>query len=405
MRSPYLYLIPLHIAFLSLSCDDPNSTPGVWDSGDEGALVPFVTGIDPPDSAFAGSDEITIYGGNFGEDKDGVFVYFNTGLGEVIAAENSSIVVIPPNIISDSITIKIAAYGAFQFAQYQKNYILYPRIIKYGAFDALDESIWGLEADNDENVYVGLSSFPEGTIDKLTPPAGIRESAFINAVLQTPFSMRIGPDDHIYYVDGANPFIIKHDLETGSPSYNTLPGIAFDLDFDTNGNLYCGGTGQNLYKVQTDLSSVVAADYNEISIRVVRVYDGYVYVGGNYTGEDEGIPNVGIWRNQILSSDGSLDEKEMYLDWSEHAGENSNITCITFDEEGIMYVSSDADVAIATIDSEMKFAELYPNILSAPITKMTWGSGDYLYLNFRGAPRALYRLEMGIKGAPYYGRQ
>ena len=95
----------------------------------------------------------------------------------------------------------------------------------------------------------------------------------------------------------------------------------------------------------------------------------------------------------------------MYLDWSEHAGENSNITCITFNEEGIMYVSSDANVAIATIDSEMQFSELYPNILSAPITKMTWGSGDYLYLNFRGAPRALYRLEMGVNGAPYYGRQ
>ena len=126
----------------------------------------------------------------------------------------------------------------------------------------------------------------------------------------------------------------------------------------------------------------MAADYTEISIRAVRVHDSYVYVGGNYTGEEEGIPNVGIWRNQILSSDGSLGEKEMYLDWSEHAGENSNITCITFDEEGIMYVSSDAVVAIATIDSQMKFSELYPNILSAPITKMTWGSGDYLYLNF-----------------------
>ena len=400
MTSPHSYLILLYIAFLSLSCDDPNSTPGVWDSGDDGELAPFVNGIDPPDSAFAGSDEITIYGGNFGEDKDGVFVYFNTGLGEVIAAENSSIVVIPPNIVSDSISIKIAVHGAFQFAQYQKTYILYPRIIKYGAFDALDESIWGLEVDNNENLYVGLSSFPEGTIDKLSPPEGIRESAFINAVLQTPFSMRIGPGDDIYYVDGANPYIIKHDLETGSPSYNTLPGVAFDLDFDTNGNLYCGGSGQNLYKVQTDLSSIVAADYTEISIRAVRVYDGYVYVG-----EESGVPNIGIWRNQIISSDGSLGEKEIYLDWGEYVSENSNITCITFDENGIMYVSSDADVAIATFDSEMKLSELYPKIISAPITKMTWGSGNYLYLNFRGDPRALYRLEMGVKGAPYYGRQ
>ena len=53
MRAPYLFLILLYIVFLSLSCDDPNSTPSLQDSGDEGALAPFVTGIDPPDSAFA----------------------------------------------------------------------------------------------------------------------------------------------------------------------------------------------------------------------------------------------------------------------------------------------------------------------------------------------------------------
>ena len=398
------YQILTCMVLISFSCDDPNSPSDVWDPNDTGNSTPFISSISPPDSAYAGSQEITIYGGNFGDNKDSVFVYFNTGSGEVISVDESSIIVIPPNIISDSVIIKIAAHGAFSFGEYEQNYILHPRILEYGDFDALDESIWGLEADNDENLYVGLSIFPEGTIDKITPPLGDREYAFINAVLQTPHSMRIGPDNNIYYVDAVNPYIVKQDLSSGSPSYAALPGIAFDLDFDENGNLYCGGSGQSLYRVTTDLSSTTVADYTDISVRAIRVFNGFVYVGGKYSGTDDTVPSVGVWKNQILSSDGELGEKELVLDWGELAGVNSNITGITFDENSAMYISSDANVAIGLISAEGIFSELFPKIISAPISKMTWGSTNYLYLNYRGNPRALYRLDIGLNGAIYHGR-
>ena len=232
------YQILTYMVFISFSCDDPNSPSGVWNSNDVGKSPPFISNIEPPDRAYAGSQEVTIYGGNFGNNKDSTFVYFNTGSAEIISIEESSIIVVPPNIISDSVIIKVAAQGAFSFGVYNQNYTLHPRILEYGDFDAIDESIWGLEVDNDENLYVGLSIFPEGTIDKITPPMGNREYSFISAVLQTPYSMRIGPDNNIYYVDGVNPYIIKQELSTGSPSYAALPGIAFDLDFDENGNFY-----------------------------------------------------------------------------------------------------------------------------------------------------------------------
>ena len=400
----YYYKILTCIVLISFSCDDPNSPSDVWNPNDTGNSTPFISSISPPDSAFAGSQEITIYGGNFGNNKDSIFVYFNTGSAEVISVDESSIIVIPPNIISDNVIIKIAVQGAFSFGEYENNYILRPRIIEYGDFDALDENVWGLEADNDENLYVGLSIFPEGTIDKITPPMGNREYAFISAVLQTPYNMRIGPDNNIYYVDGVNPYIIKQDLSTGNPSYAALPGIAFDLDFDENGNFYCGGSGQSLYRVDINLESIVAADYTDISIRAIRVFDGFVYVGGNYSGSDSTNPNIGIWRNQILSFDGDLGEKEIVLNWGEFAGSNSNITGITFDENGLMYISSDENVAIGVYSTDGTFSELYPKIIFAPISKMTWGPANYLYLNYRGNPRAVYRLNMEINGAPYYGR-
>ena len=106
----------------------------------------------------------------------------------------------------------------------------------------------------------------------------------------------------------------------------------------------------------------------------------------------------------ILSSDGELGEKELVLDWGELAGVNSNITGITFDENSAMYISSDANVAIGLISAEGIFSELFPKIISAPISKMTWGSTNYLYLNYRGNPRALYRLDIGLNGAIYHGR-
>ena len=134
----------------------PNSPSDVWDPNDLGESSPFISNIEPPDRAYAGSQEVTIYGGNFGNNKDSTFVYFNTGSAEIISIEESSIIVVPPNIISDSVIIKVAAQGAFSFGVYDQNYTLHPRILEYGDFDALDENIWGLEADNDENLYVGL---------------------------------------------------------------------------------------------------------------------------------------------------------------------------------------------------------------------------------------------------------
>jgi len=387
-----------------ISCEDEQYPDDIWDQNDTGNPTPVITSVDPPDSAFAGADEITINGQYFSSSTNEILVYFNSELGDILQASETSIVVSPPNIVADSIEIKVAIQGAFLFGVYENYYTLYPRIVKYGNFDPFEESVWGLETDNDENLYVGLSIFPEGTIEKLSPPDAERDSSFINAVLATPLSIRIGPDNQIYYVDGSNPYIIKHDLTTGEPSYNTLPGIAADLDFDENGNLYCGGSGKEIYLVLTDLTSTVVADYMDINIKAIRVYNNYVYVAGNYLGTSLDIPAAGIWRNQILSSSGSLGDMELVLDWVEMSGSNSNITCLTFDENGKMYISTDNNFGIATYDLDGNFITLYPKIISAPITKMTWGAGNYLYLNYRGDPRAIYRLIMYEQGAPYYGR-
>ncbi len=386
------------------SCDNDQYPEDIWDPDDQGAPTPIITSVSPFDSAFAGSDIITINGENFSSDIDDILVYFNSDLGEVLESSKTEIIVSPPNILADSVIIKIAVKGAFLFGEYDRYYTLYPRIIKYGNFDPFEESAWGLEADNEENLYVGLFIFPEGDIERLTPPNAERDSSFIHSLLPTPSSMRIGPNNDIYYLDSFNPYLLKQNLISGSPSFGVLPGNVADLDFDVNGNLYCGGSGNAIYTVQTDLTYTTTADYSDINIVAVRVFDNYLYVAGNYLGEDEEIPSTGIWRNQITSSSGSLGERGLVLDWVETSGTNSKITSLTFDETGKMYISSDGDIGVATVDVSGSFDLLYPKIVFGPIVKMTWGAGNYLYLNYRGSTRAIYRLELSVLGAPYYGR-
>ena len=91
-----------------LSCNDSNYPNDVWDVNDLGKPTPKINNIFPTDSAFSGSDEVTIEGLNFHKSKDSIFVYFNKVLAEVLTTSETSIVVIPPNIVSDSVAIKVS---------------------------------------------------------------------------------------------------------------------------------------------------------------------------------------------------------------------------------------------------------------------------------------------------------
>jgi len=264
-RSKTTTIAYLVLIIFFISCEDNQYPEDIWDPDDQGLPTPIITSIDPPDSAFSGADEITITGQYFNQDKTNNLVYFNSELAEILQASETVLVISPPAILGDSITIKVAAVGSFLFAVYD-NYKLVPRMIKYGEFDAIEESAWGLEADADENLYVGLSIFPEGSIDKLIPPSGDRINDFIHALLATPLSLKIGPDSNMYYVDGANPYIIRQEISTGAPGYNTLPSVSIDLDFDQHGNLYCGGIGGEIYCVKSDMTNSTVADYEGISI-------------------------------------------------------------------------------------------------------------------------------------------
>ncbi|PIP13935.1 MAG: hypothetical protein COX49_00745, partial [bacterium (Candidatus Stahlbacteria) CG23_combo_of_CG06-09_8_20_14_all_40_9] len=165
----------------------------------------------------------------------------------------------------------------------------------------------------------------------------------------------------------------------------------------------CGGSGNAIYRVKPDGSNEVAADYAGVGIKSVRVFNGYVYVGGK-----DNIGQQYIWRNEIISAD-ELGANEVYFDWSNEIGSAYDILSVTFSADGDMYVGTNAPEAIIIVHQDKSFEPLYPGALEPRSYALCWGNGSYLYVNRRSddvTKKRIIKIDMQDKeGAPYYGRQ
>ena len=98
--------------------------------------------------------------------------------------------------------------------------------------------------------------------------------------------MKLGPTGSVYFVNYQR-YLYKD--EQGTPKENTeifkrLSGNATDLDFDSNGNLYAGGTGSTIDVVDINddggLTSGVteAKNLDTLDVISLRVFNNFVYV-------------------------------------------------------------------------------------------------------------------------------
>ena len=137
------------------NCEDTSYPEDIWDEDDNGNASPFITSVVPEQGAFAGIDTLTINGGNFSKVSSENIVYFNESIGRIISSSSEMIEVVGPNLVSDSITIRIAVQGALEFGSYSDLYKLYPAVENYGPFDQFTD-IFSLDLDRDENLIVSL---------------------------------------------------------------------------------------------------------------------------------------------------------------------------------------------------------------------------------------------------------
>jgi len=84
------------------------------------------------------------------------------------------------------------------------------------------------------------------------------------------------------------------------------------------------------------------------------------------------------------------------------------IKALTFDEDGFMYLGTDATEGIIIVEPNGTFYPLYPGVLEGEIYAMTWGNREYLYATRKSSEdekKRILRINMRKKGAPYFGRE
>ena len=403
MRVLSLLQFILPISLLIFSCEDPNYPENIWDEDDQGNASPSISSVEP-EAAFAGIDTLTISGQNFSENTSENLVYFNNMLGEVISATSTSLRVITPNLVSDSVQIRVAVQGAFLFADHSSLYTLTAAVLDYGPFDQFTD-IFSLDLDRDENLIVSMDGTPNAEFWIVDTN---QDSAVWSGALAKGSGMKLGPTGSVYFVNYQR-YLYKD--EQGTPKENTeifkrLNGNVTDLDFDSNGNLFAGGTGSIIDVVDINddggLTSGVTEVKNLDTLDVIslRVFNDHLYVLTTTVSSDQA-----IYKMQILDDSGSLGDMELVFDWSAYTNKLSSALCFTLSETGDLFVGSDSDVQPLTYIQNGNASGFYSSILTAPITYMAWGNSNYLYLiNKTEETNRVQRVDTRMSGADYYGR-
>ena len=404
MRILSLFRIILPISLVMFSCEDPNYPENIWDEDDQGNASPSISSVEPEGSAFAGIDTLTINGQNFSENSSANLVYFNNMLGNVINATSTSLKVVTPNLVSDSVQIRVAVQGAFLFADHSSLYTLTAAVSDYGPFDQFTD-IFSLDLDRDENLIVSMDGSPNAEFWIVDTN---QDSAVWSGALAKASGMKLGPNGSVYFVNYQR-FLYKD--EQGTPKENSeifkrLNGNATDLDFDSYGNLFVGGAGSTIDVVDINddggLTSGVteAKNLDTLDILSLRVLNDYLYVLTTTATSDQA-----IYKMQILDDSGSLGDIELVFDWSSYTNKLSSALCFTLSEAGDLFVGSDSDDQPLTYIQNGNASGFYSSILTAPISYMAWGNSNYLYLiNKTEETNRVQRVDTRMSGADYYGR-
>ncbi len=372
--------------------------------------TPKINQLEPDLIATAGFNYITILGENFADTSMYNWVYFTymdeddkevVANGEIVESSTTSIKVRRPNLVYDSITVKVVTKDALLFDEYGP-YQIDPVNEDFGGFfEALNLS--AIAEDNLGNVYV-FQQYSPFNVYQITND-GTR--TVIDQMSGSVYDARIRPDGKWILIMN-NSTIYQREIVGGDIVVTEYADVGKSVrfgDLDSNGNLYSGGISRSdLYIVTSGNSVGVGSGYYGDKFYCIRVSKDqgteYVYALVELRNPDDNNPEIAIWRNEILDASGSLGERELVLDWSQtgnFADYAANTFTIREDEDGtIIYIGSDSEEdPILIFDPDKNNQDiLYKDILPSPATILEWGTGRYLYM-IMGDQWTVQRIDMG----------
>lgn len=406
-----ILIVLLLAVFAVLSCSEDEKSSVYQGSGND-RPDPIGTSISAQVNPFyAALDEVIIEGQNFSPVAAENRVLFN-GVPGVVTTSSATMIKAksPAETVGDSIRIHVNVKNAANYAKFGDDFFTYFNISSvtslFGGFDKIDK-IFASDFDSDGNMYVSLAEDNKGNvkvIQKITPD-GVA-TVFGKTSFTKASGLKVGPSGALFYVN-LLPYIFTLEQEGAKDKlYAPVPGPVNDLDFAPDGRIYCAGGGEAIYMVNTDKSSSTVATYDGFSINTIRVFNGYVYVAASKTGNEQQAAEEAIYRNKI-NTDGTLGVNELYYDWNKNYA-LYDVNSFTFSADGILYIGTNAPGSIIVVQLDGSDAVLYPGILDYKAFTLTWGTGNYLYLNSKDAENpeatAMVKIDMRKAGAPYNGR-
>ncbi len=394
----FAYALTLCAALLHLGCED-EPTPSLFDPNAPQKPNPVITAIEPADSSLAGVGELTIRGQNFSTIPQENLVYFNAEPAVVVAASEIELRVKTPNIVADSISIRIAVLGAPLFTPTVR-YKLKPAAVIFSDLKSPGQNTvraFGIDIDRDGNIYVSTEL---NTIKKVAPDGKLTVLKS-NATFVRANALKVGPNNILY---ATNVVARLRRISTIAPDgtesvFASFPGNPQDLDFDANGNIWVT-VDSDIYLVKPD-KTTARADTYPATLATLRVYNGYLYVAGKNASTGE----AKIWRSQIQGE--ALGAKEVVLDVATATWlAGGDILCLTFSADGDMYLGTNHRDGTFVLRPDGSHEVLYPGLVAPTVYALSWGEGNLLFaVQQLSNTSNLIKIDAGKRGAPYYGRR
>jgi hypothetical protein len=267
-------------------------------------------------------------------------------------------------------------------------------VSSYGNF-VDNKQIYSVTVDKEENVYV---FFVDRTVVKVS--ASGEKTSLPQSKRQVTDAM-IGPDGQLYLFAN-NVTITKMNPSDGSEADWIKQAKKSSYgDFDRNGNLYTGAKNTDMFVVSPGgASSTAVGVYATSDIRDIRVYNDNVYVAVSGTGNA-----WSIYKHAILDASGKLGNQQLVMSRPATGEYSASIfKDIAFSVDGVMYVATDYEQPVMIMNTDQSLDILYKYIIPTSSERLVWGTGNYIYMVQGGTTLNLLRIDMGAKGAPYWGR-
>lgn len=399
------------IALMLLISCTPDTTPSLYSDTDGGA-TPVISSIEPA-QGLAGVTEITISGENFSTEVADNFVYFGPLRATILNASETEIRVLAPDLVQDSISVKIAIAGVENFSN-SELYKLDAAVAEVFPFLGFQQP-YAVTTDEIGNLYISLTESGGGKgIKKITPDGEMFDFAPKGG--ETFFwSMKYKTGGTLYGVRGVRALF---EITEGNASaifavFDNGTSMS-DLDFDKDQNIWTAGKGGKIYRV-TPEKDIKSFDFED-DVTAVRIFNDYLYLVAK---SDDG---QNIIRMPIVSSD-SLGAAEVYFQFSANVEAGTEVKSFTFSALGQMFIAT-AGIAgsvdpmnpIMYVNSDGTFGTWYPDLIGSFASTITWGTGVNAYMirdkfvKVVGAEdvtvftQTVLRLNMEQIGAPEYGR-